>query len=197
MRNKFNYIITILVIIYSLITIYQVKKNISTQIKSIPQLTPTPTATIAPTSTPYLPAFDVPLDIDLQHYIYNQCKENHIDFALFVALIQTESDFDPKLIHYNHDGSIDYGLCQINKHSWVSQLEDQGINNLLNPYQNVRFSICLLAWIKKTHPNLEEMLIVYNRGENGWRKLHDSGIKNTEYSKTVLNNKIKLEERQD
>jgi len=55
--------------------------------------------------------------------------------ALVYALAAVESNLSPRAIHYNRDGTYDYGLMQINSR-WYNQLKDRW-NYLANPCYNV------------------------------------------------------------
>jgi hypothetical protein len=41
------------------------------------------------------------------------------DKDLLCAVIQAESNFNPKAINHNTNGSNDYGICQINTKYWI------------------------------------------------------------------------------
>ena len=77
--------------------------------------------------------FDVPLDTDLQDYIRELSEEYDIPMALILAIIGTESSYDPEAV----SETSDYGLMQINRinHEWLA--EDYGITNIMDPRQNI------------------------------------------------------------
>ncbi len=128
------------------------------------------------------PRIDCPLDDATQQMILDKCEEYEIDFALVMALIFTESSFNPDVI----SGSNDYGLMQINKinHEWLS--EELGITDFLDPEQNVTAGMYMLhdLFEKYTHPGL--VLMAYNMGEPGAKRLWNQGIYSTKYAETIL-----------
>lgn len=82
-----------------------------------------------------------------------ECYENagrrfDINPKLLKAICFTESALDPQAINSgNGDGSVDYGLCQINSW-WLPKLEPFGITKdtlLNNPCENALVSAWILA----------------------------------------------------
>jgi soluble lytic murein transglycosylase-like protein len=54
---------------------------------------------------------NVPLDKDLQQYLYDLCSERGLDYKMALAIIRHESGFNAKAL----GGKTNYGLFQINK----------------------------------------------------------------------------------
>ena len=77
---------------------------------------------------------DVPMDKELQEYIYSMCYVYNIEFPFVMGLISIESGFQPNII----SNSNDYGLMQINEinHGWLS--ETLGVTDFLDPYENTK-----------------------------------------------------------
>lgn len=60
----------------------------------------------------------VPLDVEVQEYIWNHCKKVTGDYknyySFILGAIQLESEFKRTAIHHNKNGTTDRGLMQIN-----------------------------------------------------------------------------------
>lgn len=107
--------------------------------------------------------FDVPLEDELQDYIFDICDEYGIDPELIVSMIFHESNFDSAVIGEN-DSGYSYGLMQIMPRWNYDRMERLGCLDLLNPYQNVRVGVDLLAeYIQKGY-GIEWALMAYNGG---------------------------------
>lgn len=134
-----------------------------------------------------IPIYNIPLDIKLQRYIYKLCKEKDIPYEITLAIIKTESDFNPNLIHKNSNGTVDKGLMQINSvHlKWCKEL---GISDLLDPYQNVDFGTTMLSNIYNKHKSIHKTMMVYNMGTAGAERNWKVGRGSTVYSRKVVNN---------
>lgn len=126
--------------------------------------------------------YDVPLSNDLQDLIFSECVSKNVPSDLVIALIDVESDFNPKLISKTND----YGLMQINICHKESLKKDLQITNLLDEKQNIKAGVYMLSGIVSKYSNVNQALMVYNCGEYGAKKLWNNGIFSTKYSKKVI-----------
>lgn len=127
---------------------------------------------------------EIEMDEELQEFIYCLSYECNIDYSFIMGLIQTESQFNPNIISSTND----YGLMQINKvnHKWLQ--EKLGITDFLDPHQNVRAGTYILRNLFEKYENPELVLMAYNMGENGAKKLWDKGIYESDYTNKVFSN---------
>jgi soluble lytic murein transglycosylase-like protein len=134
-----------------------------------------------------IPLYDIPLSFDLQIYIYKTCKQKGIPYEMTLAVIKTESDFNPKAKNINDNGSVDKGLMQINSihKKWCKEL---GITDLLDPYQNIIIGTELLSNLYNKYKDVHKTLIAYNMGENGLKRNLKVGRGSTNYSRKVISN---------
>lgn len=125
---------------------------------------------------------EVDLDVDTQEFIYYLSYGYYIDFPFVMALIQHESRFDSEVISKTND----YGLMQINtcNHEWLT--ETLGISDFLNPTENVRAGLYILRNLFEKYDDPAKVLMAYNMGESGAKRLWDKGIYETSYSNEVL-----------
>ena len=140
-------------------------------------------------STDFVP-LDVPMDRDLQEFIYYLCEEYNIEFTFVMALIRQESAFDSSCTSVTGD----FGLMQINQCNFDYINQTLGINNVTNPYDNVRAGVFILRKLfeKYQKPNL--VLMAYNMGESGAARLWENGIFESNYSKAVQNYQMDFEQ---
>ena len=125
--------------------------------------------------------YNVPLDVDLQDYIREECMDAGLDMKLVLAIMKVESDFNPKVISCTDD----FGLMQVNKINFEEVERELGLTNMLDPYQGAKAGIYLLSklkWCESEH----QMLMAYNIGVAGAQRLWEQGIYETNYSKKVL-----------
>ena len=125
---------------------------------------------------------DIPLDAEVQEYLKAKCEETNIDFALVLALIDTESNFNADA----HSKTNDYGLMQINKcnHKWLSL--KTGATDFLDPYQNIDAGMYMLENLFEKYEEAEMVLMAYHFGESGSQKLWNKGTYTSKYSQAIL-----------
>ena len=127
-----------------------------------------------------------PLDCGMpeeqQEFVFYLCTGYNIDFTLVMALIEHESSFDPGVISSTND----YGYMQINvsNHEWLT--ETLGITDYLDPYQNIRAGVFVLRKLFERYQDADMVLMAYNMGENGAKRLWDKDIFSTSYTRSIL-----------
>ncbi len=135
-------------------------------------------------------AIDIPLNKDEQEFLYLISKDYGISYPFILALIDTESGFNKEAISTTED----YGLMQINRvnHNWLK--ETLQVKNLLDANDNIRCGALILQNLFSKYSTEEEVLMAYNMGQSGAKKLWDKGVYNTNYSDKVLETKKKYED---
>ena len=120
---------------------------------------------------------------ETQSYIYYLAKGYNIDYDLVMAIIEAESGYNSDII----SATDDYGLMQINgiNHKWLHDI--LGVTDFLNPEQNVQAGMFILNYLFDKYEEPELVLMAYNLGETGAKRLWDSGIHSTDYTEKVLN----------
>jgi soluble lytic murein transglycosylase-like protein len=128
------------------------------------------------------PRIDCILDDETQQMILEKSEQYNVDFAFTMALIFRESSFDSDVVSKSND----YGLMQINKinHEWLS--EELGITNFLDPEQNVTAGLYILHNLFEKYDDPTLVLMAYNMGETGARRLWVQGIYSTDYAEDIL-----------
>lgn len=141
----------------------------------------TPEATPEPEEEDGFTPYDIPLEEELQKYTFEICLENNVDYIMVLALMDQESDYTEKVISKTND----YGIMQINQvnHKW---LEDKlGVEDFLDAKQNILAGVHMLKALTEKYEDTNKILMAYNKGENGAKKLWDKGIYSTEYSRNI------------
>jgi phosphate/sulfate permease len=125
---------------------------------------------------------DISLDADIQKFTYYLCKGYNIDYYLVLAVMEVESDFQTDIVSSTND----YGLMQINQnnHEWLT--ETIGVDDFLDPYQNIRSGTFILRKLFEKYQKPSLVLMAYNMGESGAARLWKQGIYSTDYTEKVL-----------
>ena len=133
---------------------------------------------------PQVILYDVPLGEDLQLYIIGLGERFGIDPAIIFAQIWKESRFNPNSVG---DGGASLGLMQIQSkwHSgWMKLLN---CPDLLDPYQNVKVGIHILADHYQRYGDIEMALVAYNAGSTGaYKNYFSKGVYSSKYSSAVM-----------
>jgi soluble lytic murein transglycosylase-like protein len=127
---------------------------------------------------------DIPLDPAVQEFTYYLADEYGVDFYLVLAMIKAESGYNSGLISRTND----YGLMQINKinHGWIA--DNLKLTDMLDPYQNIRAGVYILADLIGKYGTVECALMAYNLGESGANALWRGGVYETRYVRVVMEN---------
>lgn len=134
---------------------------------------------------------DVPMDEDLQEFIYCLSYGYNIDFPFVMALMNHESGFQADVISSTND----FGLMQINKinHEWLT--ETLGVTDYLDPYENTRSGMFILRKLFEKYEDPAKVLMAYNLGETGAARLWKEDIFETAYSKKILETAAEFEQQ--
>lgn len=128
--------------------------------------------------------YSIPLDEALQEYTYNLCVDYYIPehYELILAMMWQESNYTPDVV----SGTNDYGLMQINKvnHDWLS--EELGVEDFLDPEQNIHAGVYVMAKLIHKYGDISKALMAYNMGERGASTYWDSGVYSSNYSNSVI-----------
>ena len=65
----------------------------------------------------------------------------------------------------------------------------------MDPYDNVNMGIEMLSDLAEKYSDVESILMAYNLGEAGAVNLWNQGIYSTDYTRKVLDKKLKYEEK--
>lgn len=115
--------------------------------------------------------YNVPLSAELQEYTYNLCEEKNVPYALVLAVIEQESQYNPNTI----SNTSDYGLMGINKINHARLKAELGITDFLEPQQNITAGVHMLSELLDKYGDEHKALSTYNLGERGARQILSRG----------------------
>lgn len=133
--------------------------------------------TVSAAAKPTKAYYDVPLDYETQDYIFEVSERYGVPSAVIVAIIERESNYDP-----NATGSAgEQGYMQIHpcNFSWLKQTV--GVTDFYDPEQNILCGVYMLSGLFEKYGTVNEVLMAYNCGEAGARRLWNNGVTETEY----------------
>ena len=114
----------------------------------------------------------VPLDIELQEYIWTRCKKATTDYenyyAFILGCIQHESTFRAKATHHNSNGTTDRGIMQINSCN-IGKMRRAGLiasaEDLFDPYKCIDCGFWLMNQYIDKFGVTEDAYYAYNTGK--------------------------------
>lgn len=113
----------------------------------------------------------IPLSPAVQEYIWVKCKEATSDYVNYyyfmLGAIQLESTFNSNAIHYNGNGTVDRGLCQINSCN-IKKMKKLGLINssddLFDTYKNINCGFAMMNQYINMFGVSEAAYYAYNTG---------------------------------
>ena len=157
----------------------------------IPTEAPTPEP--KPEPEPRARIYDIPLSQELQEYTFYLCEESGLDYETVLAIMDQESDYREKVISKTND----YGIMQINKANQGWLKEELGIEDFLDAEQNIRAGIRILSELTGKYEDQHQVLMAYNCGEAGAKRLWNQGKTTSTYSRSVMTTAEKLREENE
>jgi len=141
-----------------------------------------------PEPTPAVRIYDIPLTEELQAFTFYLCEDYGTDYEMVLALMDRESDYTASAISKTND----YGIMQINRinHDWLT--EELGITDFLDPEQNIRCGVYMLAELTEKYDDPHRVLMAYNMGERGAREYAAKGHASSSYSRYIMEQRDKL-----
>lgn len=118
---------------------------------------------------------DIPLNQDLQRYTYAKCVERGLEYETVLALMWRESRFELDAVNINKNGTQDSGVMQINDVNKDFLLNNYGIDNLMDPVQNIDAGTILLSMYMNKYGE-HDALMAYQYGENGMEIQQEKGV---------------------
>lgn len=128
----------------------------------------------------------------VQIYIRCICKQYDVPYALVLALIEYESEYEFDAVGDNGNSK---GYMQVYEKCHIDRMERLGVSDLMNPYHNVIVGIDYLAELLEEYGTVQDALTAYNYGEKGAREhMWSKGIYVYEYNMTIMQRMKEIEE---
>lgn len=105
--------------------------------------------------------YEISLSDDEQLQIRDITDDFEIDFELVLAIIKTESDFNPTMIG---DNGNSFGLMQIQPKWWTSYFNQYECSDWLSVSDNVTVGCAILRYLYDSYGSTEKVLNAYNTG---------------------------------
>lgn len=128
-------------------------------------------------------------DDNLKSYTQSVCEEYDVDYSLTLGVIYNESRFQSGLTHVNSNGTVDYGLMQVNEVNLDYLHKALGINSmseLLDDKIGIRCGVQLLAYHKQHTGNDSAALLRYQIGEGKYKRYLQNGRYTNQTHQQVL-----------
>ena len=124
--------------------------------------------------------YDVPLEHPLQDRLFDLCEKYGVPVEMALAVMEQESRFQADVVSEGGD----QGLFQINpvNNDWLQ--ETLGLDDVMEPTQNMEAGIYMLSLFDYEDPH--KRLMAYNCGIGRAKELWESGITRTSYSEEVI-----------
>lgn len=126
---------------------------------------------------------------ELKSYTQSVCDEYNVDYSLALGVIYNESRFQSGLTHVNSNGTIDYGLMQVNEVNFDYLNKTLGVRSmseLLDDRTGIRCGVQLLAYHKQYTGNDSAALLRYQIGAGKYKQYLRKGRYTNQTHQQVL-----------
>ena len=129
----------------------------------------------------FTPLEDVPLDAELQEFIFGVAEDYGLEGELVMSIIGQESNFSHCIVG---DDGESKGLMQVQEKWHTERMERLKVDDLYDPYENVIVGVDYLAELL-AKGDLEWALMAYNGGEAYADEMTKQGVV-SEYAESVM-----------
>lgn len=121
------------------------------------------------------PLSELPLDPEMQIYMYEICEENNLSFAFAAMVMESETNFDPAAVG---DGGESVGYFQINEVNWERMATEYGLD-VHDPKDNIKCGVIMLRELFEKYEDPYLVLLAYKCGESRGLDLYEQGVYTT------------------
>ena len=125
---------------------------------------------------------DIPLDAELQIWVFDYCKDKKLNPYLIFAMCERESQYKADAVG---DSGRSLGIMQIQEQWHQERMDRLGCTDLLNPYQNVTVGIDILLDLYNKNDNTAWVLMAYNGGVAYADRYYEAG-NISEYAEGIM-----------
>ena len=132
---------------------------------------------------------DIPLDAELQIWVFDYCKDKKLNPYLIFAMCERESQYKADAVG---DSGRSLGIMQIQEQWHQERMDRLGCTDLLNPYQNVTVGIDILIDLYSKCNDTAWVLMAYNGGETYANRNYNAG-NISEYARYIMTRTAEME----
>lgn len=132
---------------------------------------------------------DIPLDAELQIWVFDYCKDKKLNPYLIFAMCERESQYKADAVG---DSGRSLGIMQIQEQWHQERMDRLGCTDLLNPYQNVTVGIDILIDLYSKCNDIAWVLMAYNGGEAYANRNYSAG-NISEYARYIITRAEEME----
>ena len=110
-------------------------------------------------------------------------KFDNMDAALIIAIIEAESDGNPRC----HSKTDDRGLMQVTPKWYKAEMVLYGVNDLFDPYGNIQVGTHIISGLISKYGDVRTALMCYNEGEYGGAPQRARRGKFSKYAQKIFN----------
>lgn len=134
---------------------------------------------------------DIPLDAELQIWVFDYCKDKKLNPYLIFAMCERESQYKADAVG---DSGRSLGIMQIQEQWHQERMDRLGCTDLLNPYQNVTVGIDILLDLYSKNEDTAWVLMAYNGGVAYADRYYEAG-NISEYAEGIMARAEELKQR--
>lgn len=140
-----------------------------------PQKLTTEYLQITETEWEFEPLSELPLDPEIQIYMYEVCEEYNLSFAFAAMVMESETHFNPAAVG---DGGESVGYFQINEVNWERMATEYGLD-VHDPKDNIKCGVVMLTELFEKYQDPYLVLLAYKCGESRGLDLYGQGVYTT------------------
>ncbi|MFN3976751.1 MAG: lytic transglycosylase domain-containing protein [Aquificaceae bacterium] len=97
------------------------------------------------------------------HCFFDAGERYQVDPLLLIAIAKSESNFNPRAVNINRNGTKDYGIMQINSY-WLERYKIPK-DWIFEACYNIHFGAMVLRRCMDKYPRINLAIDCYNKGE--------------------------------
>lgn len=125
---------------------------------------------------------------ELQEFTQDLCGVRQLSYPLILALIERETGYR----NVNPNGCGSTGYMQIIPKWHEERMEKFGVTDLLDPKGNITVGIDYLSELFEKYHEVNLVLMAYNMGESGAKKLWKDGIYSSAYADYIMEREAEI-----
>lgn len=136
---------------------------------------------------------DIPLDAELQIWVFDYCKDKHISPYLVFAMCERESQYKADAVG---DSGNSLGIMQIQPRWHQERMDKLGLFDWMDATQNIMIGIDILLDLYSKNEDTAWVLMAYNGGVAYANRNYDAG-NISEYAECIMARAEELEQMKE